>query len=76
MNKNNIVSVAVGIINNHRPAKYTDYLIPELFERNVSGCKLSELMDAIIIAEYQTGKSIKRHPKEIIRSINKSINFN
>ena len=55
---------------------YRDYLIPELFERNIGEVKLSQLSDAISAAEALLGKSIKKNQKEIIRYINLSINYN
>lgn len=80
--KNNLIDQAKQIIaecpcpGKTSPSQYRDYLIPELFERNISGVKLSQLSDAILIAEIHTGLSVKRDPKKIIRHINLSINYN
>ncbi len=73
-----IIKEAKEIINSNKTiiSGYRDYLIPEMWERNVSEVSHTKLVDAILVAEYYTGLSFKRKPKEILRFVNISINLN
>jgi hypothetical protein len=71
-----LIKEAREIVKKHHPVKYEDRYLPETWEKNIGHCTPSELKDAILIAEYQSGLRMCRDPKKIVRLINRQINYN